>query len=299
MGIAPIGTGSCVTGMRPSGAMDIRPLQWESLVRSRFSSRLAGVCLLAAALPALAAPTLRDETATHQARQQALQEKINAADDETKALLTRLRDARESAERLEGYNAELAPLVEDQQARIERQRHALASLDTTREALPGTMRQMVERLRAIVAADLPFRREQRMARVESLETMLSDASLSPADKLERILSAWKMELDYGREIDTWRGALVGSPDTEVQYLRMGRMGFYYITPDGSRGGVWNAAAGEWRALDGDALDAVRNGIKIADDQRSPELLTLPLSVEVKRADQATDGAEQTTQEAGS
>ncbi|WP_262927271.1 DUF3450 domain-containing protein [Phytohalomonas tamaricis] len=271
-------------------------------MRSRFPHRIASACLLAVALPALAAPTLRDETAEHQARQQVLQESINAADDETKALLLHLRDARETAKRLESYNAELAPLVRDQQSRIERQRHALDTLDATREALPGTMRQMVERLRAIVEADLPFRHEQRMARVESLETMLADASLSSADKLERILSAWQMELDYGQKMEAWRDTLVGSDDTEVQYLRMGRMGFYYMTPDGRQGGVWNAAQHTWQPIDGEVLEAVRNGVKIAADQRSPELLSLPLSVEVQRGDQPSqdvNDSERNPQEASS
>ena len=64
----------------------------------------------------------------------------------------------------------------------------------------------------------------------------------------------------------------------MEYLRIGRIGFYYVTPDGREGGVWDKEEGTWLALDEAARRQVRNGLRIAADQRTPELLQLPLSI---------------------
>ena len=42
--------------------------------------------------------------------------------------------------------------------------------------------------------------------------------------------------------------------------------------------MWDKASDEWQALDESARRQVRNGLRIADDQRTPELLKLPLSI---------------------
>lgn len=242
--------------------------------------QLAAMVLLGFSASAMAQDELRERSIAAQQAQAELQEKIDAADDATREALRELRATEREARRLQAYNAELAPLVERQAATIEQRENALDQLAVTRETLPVLMRDRVERLRQWIKADLPFLREERLARVESLEAMLVDPALSSAEKLDRVLSAWRAELEYGREIDAWRGALVGSADRQVEYLRLGRIGFYYLTPDGEQGGVWKASAGEWQPLNGAQLAEVRKGLSIAREQRAPELLALPVSVEV-------------------
>jgi len=138
------------------------------------------------------------------------------------------------------------------------------------------------RLERLVAADMPFLRDQRQARLASLERMLDSAELSAADKLDRVLATWRTELDYGRQVDAWRGALSageGGEKLEVDYLRLGRLGWYYLTPDGQQGGVWRGGEGRWQSLDGEALREVRKGLRLAREERAPAMLDLPLSVE--------------------
>lgn len=237
---------------------------------------LAGLSLVLATA-AMAEPTLRGETLDAQRTQAELQARIDAADEAVRDKLQALREAREAARRLTTYNAELAPLVERQGETLASRREALDTLSETREALPGLMRGMVERLRAWVEADMPFLRDERLARVESLERLLSDPELGAADKLERVLAAWRAELDYGRGLDAWRGELDGDTPREVDFLRLGRVGWYYLTPDGHRGGVWQADADAWRPLAEPALAEVRKGLAIAREQRAPALLDLPVS----------------------
>nr|WP_281376012.1 DUF3450 domain-containing protein [Halomonas cerina] len=223
------------------------------------------------------ADELVQETSDAQRTQAELQARIDGADEAVRDKLQALRQAREETRRLKRYNAELTPLVERQAATLTSRREALDTLSQTREALPGLMRGMVERLRTWVEGDMPFLRDERLARVESLETLLADPELDIADKLERVLAAWRAELDYGREIDTWRGELPGDTPREVDFLRLGRVGWYYLTPDGRQGGFWQAKPGEWRPLDETALAEVRKGLAIAREQRAPALLDLPVS----------------------
>lgn len=251
--------------------------------RLRRSGRLSAVMLLmGACVVALAQDEVREESIDAQQAQAALQQQIDAADDSTRDALSELRTVEREADRLQAYNDELEPLVERQAQTIAQREEALATLSETREALPVLMRDLVDRLRRLVEADLPFLRDERLARVDDLETLLADGEVSPADKLDRLLGAWRTELDYGREMDTWRDELAGADAREVEYLRLGRLGLYYLTPDGDSGGVWKAGAAEWQPLNGDQLAEVRKGLRIAREQRAPELLSLPASIDVSQ-----------------
>lgn len=249
--------------------------------RLRRSRRLpVAMLLMGACAVALAQDEVREESIEAQRSQAELQRKIDAADDATREALNELRAAEREADRLQSYNEELAPLVERQAETITQREQALDNLSETRETLPMLMRDLVDRLRRLVQADLPFLRDERLARVDDLERMLVNGELSQADKFDRLLGAWRTELDYGRELDAWRGALVGAEGREVEYLRLGRVGLYYVTPDRSAGGVWKVAQGDWQSLNEAQLAEVNKGIRIAREQRAPELLALPVSTKV-------------------
>jgi hypothetical protein len=239
---------------------------------------IGAVAGLAMAVTPLMADELLQEASKAQRAQAELQARIEAADDEVRQRLEELRRLERETRRLSTRNAELAPRLERQAETLERREAALATLDETREALPGLERRLVERLALWIARDLPFLTEERHARVASLQAGSGDPEASAAERLERILAAWRAELDYGREFDAWRGYL-GNDEIrrEVEFLRLGRVGLYYLTPDGREGGVWRADEPGWVALDEAARREVRQGLRIARDQRAPELLHLPVS----------------------
>lgn len=265
--------------------------------RVRGPSRQAAISYLAALGLAFVAHSATAQDALTQAGIQAqqaqaeLQTRIDNADDATREALVSLREASQQADRLERYNAELEPVVASQAERIQRQTRALSQISATREALPGKMRDMVTQLGTLIEADMPFLDDERHARVDDLMTMLDSDEVSPPDKLERIFSAWRAELDYGREMDHWQGPLAGAQSEaaradsqyarEVDYLRIGRTGWYYVTPDDRAGGVWRVADAEWQALDRGQIDEARRGIRIAEDQSAPALLRLPVSLAVE------------------
>lgn len=226
------------------------------------------------------------EALAAQRTQVELQQRIDTADDAVRANIDALRKTQQELRRVTRYNTELAPQVERQTQQLNQRREALDKLALTREALPGTLRDLVERFRLWVESDMPFLHDERLARADSLETLLGDAGLSSAEKLDRVLSAWRSELAYGQEIDSWRGELSGpadQPARDVEFLRVGRVGWYYLTPDGKSGGVWKAGPGRWEALDSQGVAELRKGLSIVREQRAPDLLALPLSQPLSQA----------------
>ncbi|MGR2740069.1 DUF3450 domain-containing protein [Billgrantia sp. Q4P2] len=241
-----------------------------------------GILWLGLVVSASADPALQQEAREAQRSQAELQARIDAADDETRAMLEELRELERVERRLTRENAELAPRLERQAETLDRREMALDTLEETREALPELQERLIERLAQWVDNDMPFLREERQARVASLRSQAGE--LSTVERWERIVEAWRTELEYGRKVDAWRGYLgEGDSRREVDFLRLGRVGFYYLTPDGRAGRVWQADTGSWAPLDEVQRREVRNGLRIARDRRAPELLTLPISQPLERA----------------
>lgn len=250
---------------------------------------------LTLATSALAQSELEQEALAAQQAQAELQAKIDAADESVRERIEQLRQAEQTSRRLTTYNDALAPQVEELETTLAEREAGVSTLTETREALPGLLADMTERLGRWVEQDIPFLKEERLSRVAALESQLSSARLSNSEKLEHVLGAWRVELGYGRELDAWRGTLAktssgtetGSGEVsdaeqagatrEVDYLRLGRVGWYYLTPDGQQGAVWKAAEQQWQPLSAEQRDEVAKGLSIVRDQRAPELLNLPLS----------------------
>ena len=225
-----------------------------------------------------------DETAGQAAQsveaqrtQAALQQQIDAADEETREALEELRRLERETRQMNAGNAALSARLAEEAERQQRLGTALDTLEETRAALPIIEQDMTAQLTRWIEQDLPFLRDERLARVARAD---EQAGADSVERINNLLETWRVELDYGRDIDHWRGRLQGAEGSarEVDYLRVGRIGFYYLTPDEREGGVWDADSNEWQLLDERARREVRNGLRIAADQRTPDLLQLPLSI---------------------
>lgn len=258
----------------------------------------------------LAQGELEQEALAAQQAQAELQKQIDAADESVRIRIEQLRQAEHNARRLSGYNDALEPQTEELEATLAEQEAGVSTLSETREALPALLIDMTRRLDDWIEQDIPFLKDERLARVAMLNHQLANSRLSTSEKLEQVLAVWRAELDYGRELGAWRGKLLTSDaaaetaaDTlpqdmpqelasamddlsgamaklntrEVDYLRLGRVGWYYLTPDGQQGAVWKAADQQWQPLTADQRKEVARGLSIVRDQRAPELLNLPLS----------------------
>jgi len=108
---------------------------------------------------------------------------------------------------------------------------------------------------------------------------LDRADVPLAEKYRQVMEAYRIELEYGRKIDTYKDTITidGEP-REVDILRVGRIALLYQTHDQEQAGFWNPGSGGWEPLDsGDYGAAIRQGMRMANKQAAVELLMLPVA----------------------
>ena len=205
------------------------------------------------------------------------QKKIDGLADQADQMLAEYRNLLRQAESLRIYNNQLDKLVLSQQGEIDSIAEQLINMETTQREIVPLMLKMVEVISQFVALDIPFLPEERQFRVAELQTIMERADVSLAEKYRRVLEAYQVETEYGRTIEAYQDELeLDERIRTVNFLRIGRVGLYYLTLDGQQAGVWDAG---WRPLDSEHRQAIDKGLKVANKQLPPDLLVLPIKTE--------------------
>ena len=180
-------------------------------------------------------------------------------------------------ESLAAYNSQLEQLVSSQQDELASVEDQLANIDTTQRDITPLMIKMVEVIEQFVELDTPFLPEERNSRVAQLKTMMDRADVNLSEKYRRILEAYQVETEYGRTLEAYQGELVTEDrNRTVDFLRVGRVGLYYLTLDQMEAGMWDQETQSWQQLPRDSVQSVIQGMKVARKQLPPDLLTLPV-----------------------
>ena len=207
------------------------------------------------------------------------QKKIDGLADQADQMLAEYRNLLRQAESLRIYNNQLDKLVLSQQGEIDSIAEQLINMETTQREIVPLMLKMVEVISQFVALDIPFLSEERQFRVAELQTIMERADVSLAEKYRRVLEAYQVETEYGRTIEAYQDELeLDERIRTVNFLRIGRVGLYYLTLDGQQAGVWDGDE-RWRPLDSEYLQAIDKGLKVAKKQLPPDLLVLPIKTE--------------------
>ncbi|MDR2151859.1 MAG: DUF3450 domain-containing protein [Helicobacteraceae bacterium] len=205
----------------------------------------------------------------------ALQAKIDALDDETKALFDEYRRVTREIEIQERYNAELEKLVAAQNAESESiKKQIYAVEETTRSALP-LISKMIEGFESLVAYDLPFLPTERADRVAKLKALTNRADASVAEKYRIALEAYAIESEYSRTIEAYAGEL--EDGRAVDFLRLGRIGLYYLTRDHSEAARYDMERKAFVPIDSADTESLINAVKIAKKEKVADLIALPLA----------------------
>jgi hypothetical protein len=206
------------------------------------------------------------------------QQRIDRVSEETERLLDAYRQATKVLDGLQVYNELLGRQVDGQRDEIVALQDSIDRVALIERQIVPLMVRMIDSLDAFIALDVPFLPEERGARAARLRALLTDSGVSVAEKFRKVLEAYQVENDYGRTIEAYRDMLdIDGQPREVDLLRVGRVGLYYLTPDGSRAGAWDPGAGAWTALDITRYRAtLANGLRIARKQAAPDLLVLPM-----------------------
>ena len=244
-------------------------------------SKLASGALLCAALLALPVAAQQLDRAIQADRQVNVaaaqsQQRIDTLSDQTQDLLQRFRAVNQQIDTLKVYNKQLGELVasqEEEKAGMQEQIDQVSNIE--REIRP-LMAEMIDSLEQFVELDVPFLLNERRGRVERLRDIMTRSDVSASEAFRRLMEAYQIENDYGRAVDTYRDTLeLEGGAREVDFLKIGRVAFLYLTLDGREAGVWNQATRTWQPAN-DYRDAVKKGLRMANKQAAFDLLTLPV-----------------------
>jgi len=199
-----------------------------------------------------------------------------ASPEEGGRLLQDYRETLRQEKHLRLYNDLVEKMIASQEKEIASFEEKLSEIETTHQEILPLMIRMIDRLEQFIALDRPFLVNERKARVENLRKRSESAALSLAEKYRRVLEVYRLEMAYGRTMETRTGLL--SPDGKmVHFLRLGRLALFYLSLDGKEGGYWDARAKNWKKLPEDELSSLERGLLMARKEAPPDLLVLPIS----------------------
>lgn len=211
---------------------------------------------------------LRQDQQGLAASQQA-QRKVELLDDKHVALVEQYRQILREQQLADKYHQLLVKQVAQLETALNAIENQQSQLRSTRMMLGPLLEEMVAALAHFVAADAPFTLPERKARLDNLNHQLVDASLSEGEKILSVLDAYQVELSYGYTTESWQGKL---NDKLVNFVRVGRLGFYYFTPDETQAGVWKQG---WQPLSAEWIPQIKHAADVSQGQQLPALLTLP------------------------
>ena len=192
-------------------------------------------------------------------------------------------------------------MTAQQKANIDNIRSQIRTVPETKKAVRGIVTEMVAEIEKVIESDLPFRKEERFARLDRMRATLADDSAGAAELYRRAITLYDIEANYGYTISAYTGDHPKSPgrrlnacrenlDSSVcnlskdqrqqldagltldnisdsikdgNYVHFGRLSFIYLDLDSREGLRWSKDANDWEPLSsGDIINA-RRSVRIA------------------------------------
>ena len=205
------------------------------------------------------------------------QEKITDLSIETQELLGEYRLVLQQIDRLIAYNDYVQRLITDQEEQIIDINRQLQEFALIERGIVPLMLESIETLDRFIDLDVPFLLEERKDRVNRLRVIMNESDITVSEKFRQIMDAYQIETSFGSDIEAYTGFLeIDGENRQVDFLRIGRTSLTYQTPDQNQTGFWNKQTKEWEDLPRKYTDYVKEGLRIAKKQITPDLIQLPV-----------------------
>ena len=205
------------------------------------------------------------------------QKKVESLDEEAKKLYYEYKDTLAEYKGLKTYDDQLEQIIFAQEDEIENIIKQIDSLDATNKDILPFLKRMIDALRAYIDLDIPFLLNERTNRVDNLDDILLRSNVTTAEKFRKVFEAYQIEHNFGNTIETYDDIMkVDNNEVAVSFFRLGRLGYFYKTPDGSKSGYWNKEINSWVHMGSKLSDEIDAAIKIAKRQSPPNFINLPL-----------------------
>jgi len=208
-------------------------------------------------------------------------------------------------------------MLEAQKANMENLRAQIKTVPNTKRAVRGVVTEMVAEIEKVIESDLPFREEERAARLDRIRRLLADEGTSDSELYRLAMTLYDVEANYGYTISAYSGDHPKTPGRRLQacqedhtstacnlsvdqqkhmnaggkidgiaksikdgnYVHFGRMSFIYLDFDSREGFRWSKEADDWDPLEaGDILNA-RRSVRVARGESAPSVVTAPVKIQ--------------------
>jgi hypothetical protein len=245
------------------------------IVKTLITSLASVVAFFALSVAPVHATKIADVTGESQrwmVAQADSQKKVDGLAQERGNLSDKYRSTLRESEGIKLYIQQLSAQIKSQGDEMETIREEIRGIERTSIEILPLMQNMLASLEKFVSLDLPFLLNDRRSRVQKLKDMMPRADVTVSEKYRRIVEAYQIEMEYGRTIEAYTTDVNGKV---VDVLRVGRVALLYQTPDGKETAYWDSAKASW-VQDDHYADGVRDGLKVARKQTSPDLLVVPV-----------------------
>lgn len=207
----------------------------------------------------------------------ASQKKIDDISEQIDQLTNKYKREAKSVESLKVYNDRMRRTIEAQNLAMQRLERSIEDASLIERQIVPLMLRMISGLEQFVEADIPFKKDERFARIERIRGYLENANISAAERFRQVLDAYTIESDYGDSIDVYKETLtIDGESITANILQVGRAGLYYQTLDGVRSGYWDKTSKQWIGLDASHNSGITHAIRMTQGKESKDLMTLPL-----------------------
>ena len=207
----------------------------------------------------------------------ASQKKIDTVTGNTQEMLNNYLAVTQQKDELSAYDEQLAQIVQAQVDQINSLNQQVSQVGGVRDSLLPLMLQMTDSLGQFIKLDLPYRQDDRLAKVAQLKTLISNAGVPVTDKFQKLVQAYDDEIAAGRSVEAFRGEVSGNGKSlTVNFLRVGHVLLAYQTLDRSETGYWDKQGHKWQ-VDNSYKSAVADAIAVANKEAAPNLMELPVA----------------------
>ena len=208
------------------------------------------------------------------------QQSIDAIHSQAQQLEQDYRQELKIVQSLERYNFMLQKQLAHQESQIEKLTLSINNTTLIERQIMPLLERMLDTLELFILADIPFLAQERQQRLHGLRTLLELPEFTTAEKARRVFEAYQIENEFGYTLEAYKGNLdLNGERFAVDFLRIGRVALLYQDLSGHRAGYWDRSSSSWHPLtEQQYLRHIRKGLKIAHEEISPELITIPLAL---------------------
>ena len=198
----------------------------KTLVPALLASVLAAAALGAGAANTAANKVQNALNSQEQADKAAAasQKKIDKVAASNQDMLNQYLDVTQRYDEMRNYDDQLQQIIQAQTDEMNSLNTQMSQVGDVQKNLPPLMLQMADSLAQFVKLDIPYRTDERTAKLQQLHALLNNPSVAITDKFQHLVQAYKDEIAAGKTVEAYRGELSKEGKTlTVNFLRVGHL----------------------------------------------------------------------------